>query len=103
MPALMEWWPGLVYVLWAEGTVRFKIGYTHGLTVHQRASHIETSSPFPLRILAAKPGTMKREHELHLALRDYRVHREWFELPEPAVWWLMKQFDIEPVEGAITE
>jgi hypothetical protein len=84
-----------VYVLWAEGTRRFKIGYTRGL-VDDRAAAIMAMSPLPLRIVAEALGTRRDEMRLHAALRQYRSHGEWFSLPEPAVWWLLRQCGIAP-------
>lgn len=84
----------MVYVLWAEGTSRFKVGYTKG-DVDERAAQIMAMSPVPLRIVAERAGGRKAEMSLHHALRPFRCHGEWFDLPEDAVWWLFEQCGID--------
>lgn len=83
-----------VYVLWAEGTSRFKVGYTKG-AVDERAAQIMSMSPFPLRIVAEAQGGRKQEMAIHYALRPYRVHGEWFDLPEETVWWLFSEMGVD--------
>lgn len=87
-----------VYLLWAEGTTRFKIGYTSG-SVDDRASVIQAYSPFPLRIVGEMPGTMQLERYLHNWLRSFRRHGEWFDLPESAVWAVLKRFGCNVPQG----
>ena len=41
---------GTVYMLWAEDTDRFKIGYTARKTADERALALQTGCPFPIRI-----------------------------------------------------
>lgn len=82
-----------VYVLWAEGTHRFKIGWTKG-SVDERAAQIMAMSPLPLRIVAEGDGTKQQEGWLHAQLHRFRAHGEWFVLPEDAVRWLLGAFDI---------
>lgn len=82
---------GSVYLLWGEGTTRFKVGFTHG-NVDNRAATIMAYSPVPLRILGARYGSPQDEKLLHYELRSYRVHGEWFSLPEPIVWSLLRWF-----------
>lgn len=82
-----------LYVLWAEYTWLFKVGYMHG-SVDERALQIAAMSPLPLRIVAERAGGRRDELALHIALRQYRDHGEWFFLPEHAVRWLLGQFGI---------
>lgn len=84
--------PGWIYVLWCVGTTRFKIGYS--MNVRQRAEAIESNSPYPLRVVATKRGIVSDEQDLHIAFRKFRSHREWFDLPENAVWSLLERFGI---------
>ncbi len=83
--------PGLVYLLWAVGTDRFKIGYT-ARAVGQRAWAIEAASPYPLKILASMPGRVRDEKDLQHDFRQHRSHREWFILAEDAVYALLSRF-----------
>ena len=84
---------GTVYLLWAMDTDRFKIGYSYA-GVGKRAAAISASSPWPILIIATKPGRVYDERTLQLEFSGYRTHREWFALPEPAVWALLDRFGI---------
>lgn len=84
--------PGWIYLLWCVGTQRFKIGYSKD--VAQRAAAIECQSPYPLRVVAAMPGIVSDEQTLHIEFRKYRTHREWFDLPEAALWLLLERFGL---------
>ncbi|WP_443192884.1 GIY-YIG nuclease family protein [Methylobacterium sp. NMS14P] len=91
-----------VYLLWAEGTDRFKVGYTGG-SVDARASQLETGCPYPIRILGERHWNSAGERRLHRLLDAYRVHREWFALPEAIVWPLLRFFrvDLLPADGEV--
>ena len=43
-----------------------------------RLSLLQTSSPYPLTVLAAIPGGRKDEIELHTRFASLRVRGEWF-------------------------
>ena len=86
-------------MLWAEGTTRFKIGFTRESTADKRALQLMASSPFPLRIIATKAGTTRDEQEAHFLAHAFRTHGEWFALPEAAVWWLLRWFGVALPEG----
>lgn len=82
---------GTIYLLWAKGTDRFKIGYTYA-GVEKRAAAIETSSPWPILVVATMPGRVYDEKTVQLEFKRFRTHREWFSLPEPEVWKLLERF-----------
>lgn len=84
--------PGWVYLMWCKGTMRWKIGYSRNVKTRWEA--LSCASPFPLIVAAAKPGRMADEQDLHIEFRQYRTHREWFDLPESAVWKLLERFGI---------
>ena len=83
---------GRVYLLWAAGTQRFKIGFSKDVAT--RSAAIEASSPCPIRVVADMPGTVADEQSLHYRFRKHRSHREWFVLPEDAVWRALAVFGI---------
>jgi hypothetical protein len=85
---------GWVYFLWGERTTSFKIGWTSE-SVAKRAAIIEAYSAVPLRVMGAIGGTLRDERALHHALRKYRTHGEWFDLPEAVVWRLLRVFGAE--------
>lgn len=87
-----------VYVLWAEGTDRFKIGYTAD-PIKKRCSAIDYMSPIPLRVVAVALGDRTRERALHSALHEFRTHGEWFRLTEDAAWWLFEQCGVNVEEA----
>jgi hypothetical protein len=84
----------MIYVLWAEGTPLFKIGTTKG-TVDRRVRDIAAMSPLRIRIIAEARGGRADELRLHIALREFRDHAEWFALPEEAVWWVLGQCGVD--------
>lgn len=81
----------MVYLLWAQGTHRFKIGSTKG-PVEKRVAAMQTSSPFPLVIQGVIEGSTGIERRLHERLRNFRVVGEWFDLPEAIVWQVLTWF-----------
>ncbi len=82
---------GQVYLLWGMGTSSFKIGFTKG-QVARRAFVIQAYSPVPILIQGQFNGTMQDEKDLHFLLNEFRIHGEWFELPESLVWKLLEHF-----------
>jgi hypothetical protein len=72
---------GFVYLIESVGVQRYKIGYSK--EVYKRASNIQTSTPFEIRVLyryfsVDAPQLERLLHEYHDA---YRIRGEWFELP----------------------
>lgn len=76
-----------VYLAWAEGTNRYKIGKS--TTIKKRFKGLQTSSPYPIKLIhkiaCVKVPVGEAEKALHIRYHDYRVHGEWFELPQDAV------------------
>lgn len=87
---------GRIYVFWCVGTQRFKIGYS--AHVKQRALAIQGQSPYPLRVVATKPGSMIEERDLHRKFRRFRSHSGWFDPPERAVRALLADFGISEAD-----
>lgn len=86
---------GHVYVLWAEGTDRFKIGFTAcGVDGPQsRLTRIEEQSPVNMRVIGTRRATRDDETRLHRMFNRYLVKgREWFALPESELLWLMEEY-----------
>lgn len=71
---------GLVYLVNAIGTTRYKIGFA--IKPEKRLSELGTASPFPLKLIKTVKGTLQTETELHRAFANARVNREWFEFSE---------------------
>jgi hypothetical protein len=91
---------GSVYVLWGEHTRWFKVGFTAG-SVDRRAYAIAESLPFRVRILGSVPGTRRMEADVHRILAPYRTNGEWFDLPEPVAWAIIRWVGLEAeVAGA---
>lgn len=78
--------PGHVYLAWAEGTPRYKIG--HAINVKQRIYALNSVlSPYPIGLVHSFPtdDMLGDKKKLQTAFEAYRVHNEWFELPQEAV------------------
>ncbi|MDF0490028.1 GIY-YIG nuclease family protein [Sphingomonas sp. H39-1-10] len=58
-----------------EGPI--KIGYSGKL--FQRLRALKNSSPVPVRLLAATPGSRAAERRYHERFAEYRLHGEWFD------------------------
>ena len=73
--------PGFIYVIEAIGASRVKLGWT-ARDARDRLMSLQTSSPFPLRIVAVIVGTMREERALHARFHALRImpNSEWFHL-----------------------
>ena len=87
-----KWPKQQVYFVWAMWTANFKIG----TSIHPgRIRDLQTASPVPLKLLGLMDGGLKEERQLHAEYSPYRIHGEWFNLPEPKVWELLDRFGVE--------
>jgi hypothetical protein len=68
---------GIVYFIRAEESKRVKIGFT-STDPSARLATLQTGSPERLRLVAAVPGSMELERNLHEMLSASRIHGEWF-------------------------
>lgn len=57
-----------------EGPI--KIGMSNN--IHKRLAALQTSNPYPLRLLAVRSGGHREEARLHLRFRLCHLHGEWF-------------------------
>ena len=69
---------GFVYILHAEGTDRFKIGYS--INPVARCYSISQQSPFPISLIHCYPScdAATDEQRLHETFKHRRVYGEWF-------------------------
>lgn len=76
-----------VYLIWAEGTNRYKIGKSTDLK--KRLKSLQTSCPYPIhlihRIRCVNTSISDVELGLHICYSESRVNGEWFELDREAV------------------
>ena len=74
--------PGYVYLVWAVGTPRYKIGRSKDPA--RRIEALNTQSCYPLKLLDSCffKDCVYHEIRLHALLDKYRVHGEWFEIPQ---------------------
>ena len=70
----------MIYAIRAVGTDYIKIGYTTEDLLRTRLSTLQIGCPFELEMIAAGPGTISEEQQLHVLLTAAgRHHRgEWF-------------------------
>jgi hypothetical protein len=69
---------GVIYVFQQGDVPAVKIGYTKH-DVAARLVSMRTYSPYPVKVLAEIPGTMKIERRIHAELSEHRLEGEWFE------------------------
>lgn len=76
---------GDVYLIRAKGTNRYKIGCTTNLK--SRLKSLRIKNPYELELIHSIPSNDIEifEKSLHDQFAKYRVHSEWFELPECVV------------------
>lgn len=67
-----------------------KIGVTTDLG--KRIASIQTSTPYPVELIAAIPGDKALESELHATFANHRTSGEWFRLSPDIVAWLQRYF-----------
>jgi len=79
---------GFVYFIEAVGTPRIKLGYS--VDPEKRLKELQTGSPYKLALLAKWPAIPQTETYLHELFTEYRVHGEWFELPQILMEQLLK-------------
>ncbi len=74
----------MVYLIWAEGTDHFKIGFSKKPTRRIREGSTFNPNEHPFRLLAImRDGSKKEESFLHKCFQKYILRRrsEWFILP----------------------
>lgn len=79
---------GTIYFVQAECGGPVKIGFT--VDVDERVKALQCGSPFPLRVVATRPGTLGTEAELHRRFARHRLHGEWFEASDDIERFLQK-------------
>ena len=83
--------PRMVYLIWAQGTSRFKIGIAY--SIYERHQILQNQSPFPLEVLdyfwsINAPADENLYHKHFDACRKYS---EWFDFS-----WLLNKFELKP-------
>ncbi len=73
---------GIVYIVQAEGTPRIKIG--RSAEGDKRLRALRSACPYPIICLRMINTTdmIGLEASIHARYAAYRIHGEWFELPE---------------------
>lgn len=71
----------MIYMLWAEGTRRFKIGFTQR-DPELRRREIDAYSPIRVHLISVIGGSKADEQRLQRELRRYLVKGEWFEMEQ---------------------
>tara|TARA_R110000823_G_scaffold187859_1_gene320001 strand:+ start:753 stop:1256 length:504 start_codon:yes stop_codon:yes gene_type:complete len=71
----------MVYLIKAENTDLYKIGYTEG-RIKDRVKGLQTGCPHMLSIIEQCSGSIAHEQHLHQVFEDNRTHGEWFEFNE---------------------
>jgi len=81
---------GWVYLLWAVGTTRYKIGRSANPVARHQT--INKQSPYPTKILDCfwTVDALADEKFYHEVNADWRIHGEWFELKESEVNFVAK-------------
>ena len=71
----------MIYLIKAEETNLYKIGYTAG-TTESRIKTMQTGCPYELSIIKEVDGSLEKEKWLHKTFKKYRKQGEWFEFDQ---------------------
>ena len=69
----------MIYLIKAEETNLYKIGYTAG-KAKDRLKSMQTGCPHKLSVVEEFEGCLDKERSLHDTFSEYRKQGEWFEL-----------------------
>ena len=93
----------MIYLVKAEGTNLYKIGYTGG-KAKNRVKAMQTGCPYKLSIIKEVDGSQYREKLLHEAFLGKRKQGEWFEFDDETLEEVnLKMVTIQDSEWNITE
>lgn len=71
----------MIYLIKAEETNLYKIGYTSG-TAKSRIKTLQTGCPYKLCVVEEVDGSLEKERWLHKTFSKNRKQGEWFEFNE---------------------
>ena len=74
----------MIYLVKAEGTNLYKIGYTDG-KAEKRVKTMQTGCPHKLSIIEEAFGDMDKEKFLHNTFSEQRKQGEWFEFDDDLI------------------
>lgn len=55
-----------------------KIGFTQGQTINHRLHQIRCANPYEVEVLAARPGTLEQEQDLHRGAKQWQHRGDWY-------------------------
>ncbi len=67
---------GTIYLLRTDAFL--KIGWTGQVPWDRRLHQIRNASPYDVEVLAARPGTLEQEQELHAGAEQWRHKGDWY-------------------------
>jgi len=85
---------GLVYLIRANDTDHYKIGFTTK-TPEERRAALQTGNHRKLEVITSWHGTADDERKLHALLGPYRREGEWFELTVANLITLICQYEAQ--------
>jgi len=91
LPDFIKGLKGFIYLAWAVGTSRYKIGLTENAVGRIQQLNSSVSTPYPIRLIhcISSNDMVRHEQHLHNTYSAYRVHKEWFELPPEIIMQIM--------------
>lgn len=77
---------GVLYIIRAEGTNKYKIGVTVR-AVSERVKELQTGSPYKLNVVASCSSSdiADLEQKIHALLSEHNTSGEWFEIDDQSV------------------
>lgn len=71
-------WDRYLYAIGSDNYI--KIGTTKN--IKRRLAEIQTYVPFKVELMTIVHGSLYMEGQLHILLKPFQLHGEWFRLPE---------------------
>jgi len=71
----------MIYFIGNREIKKVKIGYAKNII--RRLKSISAHSPVEVEILGFMKGDVNGEHAIHRHFKEFRLHKEWFELSSP--------------------
>ncbi len=97
LPNSVQALKGFIYLAWAVGTPRYKIGLSENAVVRIQQLNSSSSTPYPIRLIhcISSNDMVRHEQHLHKTYSAYRVHKEWFELPAEIIMQIMNLHSLD--------
>ena len=90
----------MIYLIKAEETNLYKIGYTAG-TTEDRIKGLQTGCPYKLSTVIDVDGSLQKEKCLQKTFEKYKKQGEWFEFNEKTLKKVCEEMKTKKSKGGV--